>query len=168
MRRTSNNVLLARDDVGRAKRSTRDLPEGDHTFGAKIKRDPVGVCERKLTAPYLPGVLTVCLHSDFAVGVARSDYWEFKNIRQRLHEAQQNRDAQQGGHLPAAELAALGYGRARAPEGPAREHHARQPEGAHPGESLAGVLREAEPGLHAGEGRGERLVWAAIGDDLDA
>ena len=40
-------MLLARDDVGRAKNSTRDLPQGDHTFGAKIVRDPIGVSECK-------------------------------------------------------------------------------------------------------------------------
>jgi hypothetical protein len=43
MRQTSSNVLLARDDIGRAKRSTRDLPQGDFTFGAKIQRDVFGV-----------------------------------------------------------------------------------------------------------------------------
>ena len=48
MRQTSKNVLLLKDDVGRSKTSTRDLPQTGHVFGLKGTRDPVGVSERKL------------------------------------------------------------------------------------------------------------------------
>ena len=34
------NVLLVKDDVGRAKQSTRNLPTNNHTFGKAERRDP--------------------------------------------------------------------------------------------------------------------------------
>ena len=48
MRQNSANVLLVKDDVGKSKRSTRDLPAEGHTFGLRGPRDPVGVSARKL------------------------------------------------------------------------------------------------------------------------
>lgn len=47
MRQTSRNVLLIKDDVGKAKHSTRDLPQENHVFGLQVPRDPVGVSTRK-------------------------------------------------------------------------------------------------------------------------
>ena len=36
---TKSNVLLVKDDVGKAKPSTMNLPKGDHTFGKPDQRD---------------------------------------------------------------------------------------------------------------------------------
>lgn len=47
MRQTSSNVLLLKDDIGKSKRSTRDLPKEGHTFGLQGPRDPCGVGARK-------------------------------------------------------------------------------------------------------------------------
>ena len=41
--RSSTNYLLAKDDVGKAKPTTRTLPGYGHTFGYKEKPDEVGV-----------------------------------------------------------------------------------------------------------------------------
>ena len=35
----SNNILLVKDDVGKAKKSVRDLPSGEHCYGSKLKKD---------------------------------------------------------------------------------------------------------------------------------
>ena len=45
--RSSTNYLLARDDVGKPRPSTRDLPRGNHAFGYANKPDAVGVSGRK-------------------------------------------------------------------------------------------------------------------------
>ena len=49
VRQNSQNILILKDDVGKAKRSTRDLPHSEFVFGQKIPRDPVGVhqCKNK-------------------------------------------------------------------------------------------------------------------------
>ena len=47
--RSSTNYLLAKDDVGRPKTTTRTLPGHEHTFGYKEKPDPVGVSGCKST-----------------------------------------------------------------------------------------------------------------------
>jgi hypothetical protein len=47
VRQTSNNVLIIKDDIGKAKRTTRDLPPSDFTYGLVVAKDPVGVQERK-------------------------------------------------------------------------------------------------------------------------
>ena len=44
------NVLLARDDVGRAKPTTHDLPTGNHVFGVPNKKENYGA--GKLTAEW--------------------------------------------------------------------------------------------------------------------
>ena len=41
--RSSTNYLLARDDVGKGKPSTRNLPGEMHSFGYRTKPDAVGV-----------------------------------------------------------------------------------------------------------------------------
>ena len=41
--RSSTNYLLKKDDVGKAKPSTRTLPGNEHTFGYKETPDAVGV-----------------------------------------------------------------------------------------------------------------------------
>lgn len=43
VRQNSQNILILKDDVGKAKRSTRDLPQDHFFFGKVIPRDPVGV-----------------------------------------------------------------------------------------------------------------------------
>ena len=43
VRQTSNNILIIKDDVGRAKRSTRDLPPEGSSYGLVIPKDPYGV-----------------------------------------------------------------------------------------------------------------------------
>ena len=43
----AKNVLLVRDDIGRAKPPTRDLPPTSHTFGYITKPDAIGVGGRK-------------------------------------------------------------------------------------------------------------------------
>ena len=40
---TSNNFLLVKDSMGKAKPTTRQLPEGDYTYGRKLKPDAEGV-----------------------------------------------------------------------------------------------------------------------------
>ena len=40
---SKNNYLLAKDDVGRAKPTTKDLPEYGFRYGAPNKPDAVGV-----------------------------------------------------------------------------------------------------------------------------
>ena len=44
------NVLLTRDDVGKAKPTTHDLPQGPHTYGVKNKQEEFGV--GKLTSSW--------------------------------------------------------------------------------------------------------------------
>ena len=46
MRSTYNHLLL-KDDVGRAKPSTRNLPSGPHTYGKAEIRDKEGVGKGK-------------------------------------------------------------------------------------------------------------------------
>ena len=48
VRQNSQNILILKDSVGKAKRTTRDLPPSHFDFGKKIPRDPVGVqnCKR--------------------------------------------------------------------------------------------------------------------------
>jgi hypothetical protein len=41
----SKNILLVRDDVGKAKRGVRDLPGSDHFFGSSLKKDIEGAGE---------------------------------------------------------------------------------------------------------------------------
>ena len=43
VRQASNNVLILKDDIGRARRTTRDLPPSDFSYGLTIPKDPVGV-----------------------------------------------------------------------------------------------------------------------------
>ena len=43
VRQTSNNVLILKDDIGKSKRSTRNLPPVDFAYGLSIPKDPVGV-----------------------------------------------------------------------------------------------------------------------------
>ena len=38
----SNNVLLVKDDVGKAKKCVRDLPHQDFSYGSKLKKDSEG------------------------------------------------------------------------------------------------------------------------------
>lgn len=44
MRQNTKNVLLMRDDVGRARATTRDLPGSNHTFGLTVPKDNFNVC----------------------------------------------------------------------------------------------------------------------------
>ena len=39
----SKNILLVRDDVGKAKSCVRDLPHSEHFYGSKLKKDKEGV-----------------------------------------------------------------------------------------------------------------------------
>jgi len=43
VRQNSQNILILKDQVGKARRTTRDLPGEDFTYGRAIPRDPVGV-----------------------------------------------------------------------------------------------------------------------------
>ena len=43
------NVLLVKDDVGRAKQSTRNIPNESHTFGKAERRDPEDAGKGKST-----------------------------------------------------------------------------------------------------------------------
>ena len=55
MLRTSNNILLKKDDVGLSKPSTRELPQFGHSYGLPGSRDPEGVGKRKnLKKTFLP------------------------------------------------------------------------------------------------------------------
>ena len=47
VRQTSNNILIIKDDIGKAKRSTRDLPPEGSAYGLVIPKDPVGVAQCK-------------------------------------------------------------------------------------------------------------------------
>lgn len=47
VRQSAQNVLILKDDVGRPKRTTRDLPPEQHTYGKTIPRDKYGVQQRK-------------------------------------------------------------------------------------------------------------------------
>lgn len=38
----SNNILLVKDDVGKAKQSVRELPDRDYSYGSKFKKDSEG------------------------------------------------------------------------------------------------------------------------------
>lgn len=49
VRQASQNILILKDDVGKAKRSTRDLPGKNFNYGKAIPRDPVGVQNCKLS-----------------------------------------------------------------------------------------------------------------------
>jgi hypothetical protein len=42
---SAENVLLVKDDVGKCKPSTRDLPAENHAYGKNIEKDPEGVAE---------------------------------------------------------------------------------------------------------------------------
>ncbi len=33
------NILILKDEVGKPKPATRDLPNGDHTYGKSVKKD---------------------------------------------------------------------------------------------------------------------------------
>ena len=37
-----SNPLLVKDDIGKAKRTTRKLPNEDHAYGKADKKDPEG------------------------------------------------------------------------------------------------------------------------------
>ena len=52
--RSSTNYLLTKDDVGKSKPATRDLPEYGFAFGAPNKPDPVGVGGCKFLNARLP------------------------------------------------------------------------------------------------------------------
>ena len=43
VRQESNDVLVLKDEVGQAKRSTRKLPFQGHTYGKQIPKDKHGV-----------------------------------------------------------------------------------------------------------------------------
>lgn len=47
VRQGSNNVLIIKDDIGKARRTTRDLPPEGSTYGLVVPKDPVGVAQRK-------------------------------------------------------------------------------------------------------------------------
>ena len=47
VRQSSNNVLIMKDDIGKSKPATRNLPAEGHCYGKAIPRDPVGVQQRK-------------------------------------------------------------------------------------------------------------------------
>jgi hypothetical protein len=42
------NYLLNKDDVGKSKPTTRDLPEDDHPYGKPDTKDPEGVAEGRV------------------------------------------------------------------------------------------------------------------------
>ena len=46
-------MLVLKDDVGRSKRTTRDLPREQHTYGAPIIHDAVGVSRCKSLAFFI-------------------------------------------------------------------------------------------------------------------
>lgn len=48
VRQESNDVLVLKDEVGQAKRSTRKLPFQGHTYGKQIPKDKHGVSICKL------------------------------------------------------------------------------------------------------------------------
>ena len=58
--RSSTNYLLAKDDVGRSKPTTRDLPHSSHAFGYANRPDAVGVGGCKLLK-----LLKLIFHSHF-------------------------------------------------------------------------------------------------------
>ena len=90
------NVLLVKDDVGRAKQSTRNIPNESHTFGKAERRDPEDAGKGKLTITKFcaeslscvcANVLYVCFISHFDLAILS---WECSlSPRQRLQEAQQ-------------------------------------------------------------------------------
>jgi hypothetical protein len=43
-----SNYLLLKDDVGRSRPTTRELPQGPHAYGYACKPDKEGVGARKL------------------------------------------------------------------------------------------------------------------------
>jgi hypothetical protein len=45
MQLKSHNYLLAKDDVGKAKPTTRKLPTNDHAYGKVDTKDPEGVSQ---------------------------------------------------------------------------------------------------------------------------
>lgn len=47
VRQSSNNVLIMKDDIGKSKPATRNLPAEGHCYGKAVPRDPVGVQQRK-------------------------------------------------------------------------------------------------------------------------
>lgn len=47
MMKETKNVLLVKDDVGKSKPATRDLPIGNFAYGKSEERDPEGVAESK-------------------------------------------------------------------------------------------------------------------------
>lgn len=63
LNRNMKNYLLVKDDVGRSKPTTRDLPKGDHAFGhaAIPDKEGVGACKihlkKKLLTYNLPMLL---------------------------------------------------------------------------------------------------------------
>ena len=41
----TNNILLLRGDVGKAKPSVSDLPDSTYSYGKKVNRDGIGMKE---------------------------------------------------------------------------------------------------------------------------
>jgi len=47
VRPSSQNIVLMKDEVGKAKPSIHRLPPADFSFGRPIKHDTIGVAQRK-------------------------------------------------------------------------------------------------------------------------
>ena len=47
MERSTTNILLLKDEVGRGRGSTHKLPQNDHSYGVPNQRDKVGASARK-------------------------------------------------------------------------------------------------------------------------
>ena len=82
MERSTTNILLLKDDVGRGRGSTHKLPENDHSYGVPNQRDKVGasVCKFYLSL--------FILQSDLVLADAQHSAEEDNG--QRLHETEQN------------------------------------------------------------------------------
>ena len=61
-KRRAQNIMLVKDDVGKAKPSTRPLPPAEHTFGLLVKRDEVGVkgCKYNFQS-FFSQLISLCL-----------------------------------------------------------------------------------------------------------
>ena len=70
--RSSTNILLAKDDVGKSKPSTRDLPQGNHIFGLPHKVDAVGVRGCKYRH-FFEDLTTDLLSSDLSMAYASDE-----------------------------------------------------------------------------------------------
>jgi len=97
----TNNHLLLRDDIGRSKFSTRDLPGYGHSFGRPNKPDPIGVGGRKFPIIFQPTIANLPVYCSYIVLENASRETSKDTLRQRLQKTKQNRFQEPSHHLPA-------------------------------------------------------------------